>query len=216
VEGNYFFGNNVEGTGGIRIIGEGHKVINNYIADTEGEDAFSAISFMSGVLNSPLNRYFQVKDALVAFNTLVNNKNSFEIGVGKNEELSLPPVNSVIANNIVFSTKRKLVTETAVPVDFRWEGNIFYGADPGMKLNEGVRIIDPRLEKGSDGIWRPSASSPALRSAAGKYECVQRDILGRIRTEPKDIGCEQASDGHLISGPVNKNETGPRWDIHGL
>ncbi|MFA7229105.1 MAG: polysaccharide lyase 6 family protein [Melioribacteraceae bacterium] len=216
VEGNYFFGNNIKGTGGIRIIGEGHKVINNYIADTEGADAFSAISFMNGVKDSPLNRYFQVKDALVAFNTLINNRTSFEIGVGKNEELSLPPVNSTIANNIVFSTKGKLVTETDTPQNFKWEGNIFYGSEMGMNPNDGVRFIDPKLEKGKDGLWRQTNFSPSRNAAAGKYDLVNVDIDGQIRKEPKDIGSDQISDEKNIYRPLTKKDVGPCWFINNM
>lgn len=211
VEGNYFLGNNVKNTGGIRIIGEGHKVINNYIADTEGSVTTSALSFMSGVPNSPLNRYFQVKDAIVAFNTLVNNKTSIEIGVGKNEEVSLPPINSTVANNIIYSTKAKLITETAAPQNFKWEGNIFYGSELGMHSNEGIKLIDPLFVKGSDGLWRPSSQSPAIKSAIGKYEFVTDDIDGQKRNGPKDAGCDQITNTITKYKPLTKNDVGPTW-----
>jgi len=211
VEGNYFFGNNVKGTGGIRIIGEGHKVINNYIADTEGNNTVSALTFMNGVPDSPLNRYFQVKNAVVAFNTLVNNKTSIEFGVGKNDEVSLPPINSVIANNIVVSAKGKLITEIDIPMDTNWEGNIFYGSQLGIKENKGIKIIDPKLENGSDGVWRPSEFSPALKSAIVGYDFVQTDIDGQNRINPKDVGCDQISDQPIKYKPINKNDVGPNW-----
>ena len=211
VEGNYFLGNNVKGTGGIRIIGEGHKIINNYIVDTEGTNTVSALSFMNGVPNSPLNGYFQVKNAVVAFNTLVNNKISIEFGVGKNEEVSLPPINSIIANNIVVSTKGKLIKETDVPQNIQWEGNIFYGSQLGIKENKGIKIIDPELEKSEDGLWHPTLSSPVIKSGIGMYDFISEDIEGQKRTEPKDPGCDQISEQPIKYRPINKNDVGPNW-----
>ena len=85
VYGNYFFGANKESTGGVRIIGENHKVWNNYFANLTGGGYWSALSMVNGVPDSPLNRYFQVKNAVVAFNTFVNNSDNLDIGTGKND-----------------------------------------------------------------------------------------------------------------------------------
>ncbi len=57
---NIFLGEQKSRTGGIRIIGEDHLVTNNYLEGLTGDDSRSAISFMNGVPNSPLNEYFQV------------------------------------------------------------------------------------------------------------------------------------------------------------
>ncbi|MDB6034415.1 MAG: hypothetical protein JWM16_4753, partial [Verrucomicrobiales bacterium] len=81
VEGNFFFGHNKPNTGGVRIIGEDHKVFNNYFADLSGTGTRSALTFMLALTNSPLNGYFQVKRAVVAFNTFVNCAASLRIGV---------------------------------------------------------------------------------------------------------------------------------------
>ena len=43
VEGNYFFGNGISGSGGVRIIGENHKVYNNYFDKLRGTDARSLL-----------------------------------------------------------------------------------------------------------------------------------------------------------------------------
>ena len=57
--------------GGIRVVGQNHTIINNYIADVDDE-ADGAISFAAGVPNTPLNGYLQVRDTVVAHNTVVN------------------------------------------------------------------------------------------------------------------------------------------------
>ena len=109
VEGNFFLGRHARGSGGVRIIGEGHRVVNNYFEGLEGDDARSAISMMNGLPDSPLAGYFQVKGAVVAFNTLVDNKSNLAIGVGAGEENTLPPQDCLIANNIVEGRRHPLI-----------------------------------------------------------------------------------------------------------
>lgn len=210
VYGNYFFGNNVKGTGGIRIIGEGQKVYNNYLQDLEGEDAFSAISIMNGVPDSPPNRYFQVKNALVAFNTLINNRHSIEIGVGKDAELNLPPINSVIANNIVYSTKGALIKYIDIPKNFKWEGNLVYGSDLGITNPGGISIADPKFQI-NEFIYRPQAIELVKDKAVGVYEFVTENIDGQKRSNIKSIGCDEISNSEMIRKPMNKYNTGPKW-----
>ena len=79
VAGNYFFGNGVSESGGVRIIGENHKVYNNYFENLRGTGYRAALCMVRGKQNSALNEYYQVKNALVAFNTMVNCSQSFSI-----------------------------------------------------------------------------------------------------------------------------------------
>lgn len=210
VYGNYFFGNNVKGTGGVRIIGEGHKVYNNYFQDLEGEDAFSALSIMNGVQNSPLNRYYQVKNAIVAFNTFINNRHSIEIGIGKNEELSLPPINCTIANNIVYSIKGKLIKYVDEPQSFKWEGNIFFGSELGIVNPGGIDVKDTQM-KMVDDLFRPQNLEVIQNKAVGSYDFVDEDIEGQKRAQLKSIGCDEMNNSKIIHVPMNKKNTGPAW-----
>jgi len=210
VYGNYFFGNNVENTGGVRIIGEGHKVYNNYFQDLEGDDAFSALSIMNGVPNSPLNRYFQVKNCIVAFNTFVNNRHSIEIGVGKDAEISLPPINCTIANNLVYSTKGQLIKFIDEPQNFSWKGNVFFGSNLGIDKNDGITIGNPQFKKEGE-LFRPTNFELIEKKAIGEYEFVKDDIDGQLRPKIKSIGCDEISNEKIIRTPMNKNNTGPKW-----
>jgi poly(beta-D-mannuronate) lyase len=211
VEGNFFFGQHVKKTGGIRVIGENHTVINNYLEGLEGQDAFSALAFMNGVKNSPANRYFQVKNALIAFNTFVNNKHNITIGVGANAELSLPPVDCIIANNIVLGTEENLINEISKPENFKWEGNILYGTSSGIDFNDGIYFVNPELQKAPDGLWRITKHSPAVGNAKGDYPLIKLDIDGQERKGTKDIGCDQLSDEPVKNKPLNNTNTGPYW-----
>ena len=62
VYGNYFIGNNLRRTGGIRVIGEDHEICRNYFHGLAGAGALSALCVMNGVPNSPLHGYYQVKN----------------------------------------------------------------------------------------------------------------------------------------------------------
>lgn len=212
VEGNYFFANKVPNSGGIRIIGEDHVVINNYIADCAGTGLKSAISIMNGVPNSPLNRYFQVKRAIVAFNTLVNNRVNFNIGAGKDSELTLPPLDCVIANNIVQGNLSPLILETDKPINMKYEGNIFYGAEVGINpIPQGIVVSNPKLHLSSDSMYRPLSDSPIIGNAVGNYPMVERDIDGQMRGDIKDIGCDQLSGDPIVYRPLKRNDVGPNW-----
>jgi poly(beta-D-mannuronate) lyase len=99
VEGNCFLGHRARNTGGVRIIGEDHRVVNNYFQDLAGRAERAAISLMNGIPNSPLNGYFQVKRAFVASNTIVDCAEAVAVGVGSRGTLA--PEGCVFKDNRV-------------------------------------------------------------------------------------------------------------------
>lgn len=103
VEENYFFGNGKPNTGGIRIINEKQKVINNYCEGLTGYRFRGALVIMNGVPNSPLNRYFQVKDSEASNNTFID-CDYIQLCAGSDEERSATPENTVVNNNIIYNT----------------------------------------------------------------------------------------------------------------
>jgi poly(beta-D-mannuronate) lyase len=209
VEGNFFIANHVPNSGGIRIIGEDHKVFNNYISGTSGSSLKSALTIMNGVANSPLNRYFQVKRAVVAFNTLVDNVYGINIGGGKDAEVSLPPLDCVIANNIVQGSTSPLITLTDTPVNMTWQANLFYGASLGMAQPQGISVLNPQLARGPDGLWRPSATSPAINASAGSFPYVMLDMDGQVRDGQPDIGADETSALSVVHRPLTRTDVGP-------
>jgi len=216
VEGNFFFGHGKTRTGGVRIIGEDHKVFNNYFQDLAGADGRSALSIMQGLEDTPLNGYFQVKNAIVAFNTFVNCDNSLLIGLsdtltGTDRETTLPPVDCKIANNIIRSTKNKLVDQRITPLNLAWEGNVAFGTVLGILANLGITVSDPKLVQGADGLWRPANESPALGAAHGDYSFITTDIDGQNRPLLKDAGCDQSSSTPPIREPLTPADVGPAW-----
>ena len=73
VDGNYFIGDkDSPHVGGIRLIGTGHWVTNNYFFNLRGEIFRGPLAIMNGIRRPAINRYIQVTDAVVAYNTWVN------------------------------------------------------------------------------------------------------------------------------------------------
>lgn len=213
VAGNFFIGNGVRNTGGSRLIGERHRVINNYYENLTGTEFKGALPVVNGIPNSPLNRYFQVKDAVVAFNTFVNCKYTFVIGAGVSEEATLPPENLTIANNVVQTDSREpVITIRAEPIDPQWEGNVFAGSSLGLpQTPDGIMMADPMLRP-AGAIWRPSANSPVYGGAAGGCGWVDEDVDGQRRPpEPRDAGADARSEMPIVYHPLSPSDVGPSW-----
>ena len=72
-------------------------------------------SRMNGIPKSPLNRYNQVTDVVVAHNTWINCKSPWHFGVGTNisqkdvlppsEIRSATPIRTIVANNVIYNEK---------------------------------------------------------------------------------------------------------------
>lgn len=123
VENNYFFGNRKANTGGIRIINETQTVNNNYCEGLTGNRFRSALVIMNGVPNSPINRYFQVKDSK-ASNNLIVDCDYIQLCAGSDEERSAVPISSEMSNNIIYNTKKDEVFTIYDDVSgIKFEGN---------------------------------------------------------------------------------------------
>lgn len=209
VEGNYFLGNNNYDAGGVRIIGEDHRVFNNYFYELNGSGYRSALCMVLGVVNSPLNRYYQVKRASVAFNTFVDCRNSITIGYGSSDDQSLTPLDCKIANNIAVSDDDIFEYETD-PVNMVVEGNFLWG-DPGIDLPDGNQLADPLLEQGEDTLWRLTAGSPAIDAGVGSYDYLTHDMDGQPRMGGLDAGADEYSSEPIGRRPPGPESTGPGW-----
>jgi poly(beta-D-mannuronate) lyase len=213
VAANYFLGNRRPLTGGVRIVGEDHLVVNNYFAELAGVASRAPLSIMQGIVNTPLNGYHQVRRATVAYNTFAHCTNAFIVGLtgtsGTNVT-TLPPEDSVIANNIVLQTAGRIVDLRTNPVNMTWASNIFWIATPGV-TNPGILRVDPLLVQNLDGLWRPGPASPALFNAAAGLVSVTNDFEGHPRPGANDIGCDQASVAPAPWPPSGTNTTGPLW-----
>src|SRR5262249_21731611 len=130
---------------------------------------------------------------------------------GTSQQTTLPPVDCRIANNLVYSTRNKLVDQRITPLNLTWEGNIMFGSTLGISIDTGITLADPELVEDDDRLWRPAANSPALGAAQGDYRFVTTDADGQDRSGPKDVGCDQASADAATEGPLTMADVAPTW-----
>jgi poly(beta-D-mannuronate) lyase len=211
VEGNFFLGEGVANTGGVRIIGEDHRVVNNYFENLQGTGGRSALVLVDGIPESPLGGYFQVKRALVAFNTFVDCREPIEIGNGLGSSgRSLPPDGVVFANNLVRAIgDRPIVTILDASALVKWVGNKVGGAPIGI-AEPGIEEAAVVMEK-REGLFRPVPGSIAEDGARGDYQMISEDIDGQPRSVALDVGCDEDSDQKILYRPADSLSVGPSW-----
>ncbi|QDT67884.1 Chondroitinase-B precursor [Planctomycetes bacterium MalM25] len=213
VEGNFFLGEGKSGSGGVRVIGERQTLINNYFQNLDGR-ADGAISISAGVENSPLNEYFQVKDALIAHNTIVSVNDAaitFDHGLGSSDRTLLAE-DVTVANNLIWSTQDPLF-EGNEGSGWTWEGNIAFGQSLGPAAgNPGVTFVDPQLTLGADGLFRPGSNSPSVNNGVGDYSgLISTDMDGQPRVSVFDIGADEFSAAAIVRKPLEAGDVGPDW-----
>ncbi len=208
VDGNIFFGGNKEESGGIRVIGEDHVVTNNYIeGGTRGGFWITA-----GVPDSPPTGYVEANNAVVAFNTIVDSGGryfDFSNGLDKSGRTLLPK-NVVIANNIMVGAKGKIDFKGKQGEGWKIVGNLSSTA-PDDAPATGITVADLKMERGEDGLLRPTKESPAIGAAQGDVAVAATDIDGQKRAAKTDIGCDEISDEPKVFGRLDAGTTGPSW-----
>ncbi len=135
VEGNLFYGNDKEGTGGVRVINEGNWIVNNFMSHCKGQGFRSPLAIMAGVFNSPANRYLPVRDAVIANNTFLN-CSPFSISEGKDAERSVDPKNVLLLNNLFYANTPGPLCYTVSTIDSVFAaGNVFSASltNPGVQ-----------------------------------------------------------------------------------
>ena len=162
VEGNLFYGNDKEGTGGVRVINEGNWIVNNFMSHCKGQGFRSPLAIMAGVFNSPANRYLPVRDAVIANNTFLN-CSPFSISEGKDAERSVDPKNVLLLNNLFYSNKTGPLCYTVPTIDSVFAaGNVFSASltNPGVSgFNAGAITLQKWDSKGFPVIGASGANN---------------------------------------------------------
>ena len=242
-EGNFILGENKKGTTGIRVAGELHHVINNYICDV-AEDGIRLItgeyveSSLTGEYkpfkmkkNAPLDRlpkYSPVKNGVFAHNTLINiGGNGIVVGYNyKNQwskiQMVLLPENNLILNNLVINSKEfainVAVQDKNPPLDFlNFKPNKF----EGNIVFKGDVNLNP-LPSGIKSIdpklvlGKDGLYRPSKNSPlvnSGVNSDVKDDMDGQVRDDKKDVGSDEFSNTKIIRHPLTAEEVGPGWVI---
>jgi poly(beta-D-mannuronate) lyase len=219
VDGNYFIGDGNENVGGVRLINTGHWVVNNYFYNLKGQNFRSPLAIMNGIPKSPLNRYNQVTDVVVAHNTYINCIEPWHFGVGTNisqkdvlplsEIRSARPIRTVVANNIIYNEKGD--TEVVIAHDkvdgVSFISNLTNNMDTKV---EGLQVSNFEISEVAENIYVP-ANMPEVEVYNGfDFETIEKDLFGNVRKDKNSIG---AVTGSLDKDPMilDKEKYGPKW-----
>lgn len=169
VEGNVFLGNHRKETGGIRVIGEDHRVEGNFLSGIEGDEARSALCLMNALQSPPLNSYWQVKRARIKDNTVLDCRQAITIGYAdKDVTAPLPPVDCSFTGNYVSSEGRIPVALLDPNAKIAWKDNAFWGTATGVGEVSGISLNEVRMKRAMPPIparkdtgvaWLPVSSS---------------------------------------------------------
>lgn len=235
IEGNYFFGgdkaigtspdNATLYTGGIRIYGKDHVIINNYMQGLNGTKWDAPITLTLGDAidgqSSALSKHFRAENVLIAFNTLVDNSHGIEIGFDNNGSYGKDVSNIEIVNNLITGSENSLVeiidnndqgsnitwlnnllfpTETATVIS----GNTSTSFTTSMVVNE-----NPNLTFDSEeNIWRSTATTPNYINAV-TTENINEDIEGQTRAIASNPGADHFSTESVRYHYLKPADVGP-------
>ena len=224
VDGNYFIGDeNSPHVGGIRLIGTGHWVTNNYFYNLRGEIFRAPLAIMNGIKRSPLNRYIQVTDVVVAFNTWVNCKSPWQIGVGSNvdqkdvlpasEIRSETPIRTLIANNVIYNSegdKMPIVRYDSINgIDF--QSNVINNQGVDFKGVAGLQTMDFSITELEDDVWVPSKELSEVQVHYGfEFDQISKDLAGNSRKDDNQIGAFSGADIQKTN-LMDRSQYGPKW-----
>lgn len=225
IDGNYFIGDSKnENIGGIRIINTGHWVTNNYFLNLKGKSFRSPLAVMNGIPKSPQNRYNQVTDVVVAYNTYVNCDSPWQFGVGtniaqvdvlpKSEIRSARPIRTIVANNVIYNDKanQTIVVEHDKTDGVTFKNNIIDNQRMLTKDYEGgIALVSLELKKISDNIVIPTGVSDTIKPYMGfDFNTISKDLFGNSRADNNSIGAVVNSN---MPNPniLDKSKYGTDW-----
>jgi len=225
VDGNYFIGDGInENYGGIRLINTGHWVTNNYFYNLKGKSFRSPLAVMNGIPKSPLNRYNQVTDVVVAYNTYVNCSAPWQFGVGtniaqadvlpKSEIRSARAIRTTLANNVIYNSEglEQVVVENDKADGVTFKSNIIDNQGVAFKdFNGGIIGATLELKELSDNILIPvGIPSDVKPYNSFGFDTIKTDLFGNPRQDGKGLG---ATVGEITKVPniLDKSKYGATW-----
>lgn len=219
IDGNYFIGDGNENVGGVRLVNTGHWVVNNYFYNLKGKNFRSPLAIMNGIPKSSQNRYNQVTDVVVAYNTWVNCIDPWHVGIGVNIDQTdvLPlseirsdrPIRTIIANNIIYNDKGDI---NPIVAHDKIDGITFKSNLTNNKngVIEGLQIGSFGISKVAENLYFPSNLPKVVTYKGFEFETIETDLLGNVRKDNNSIG---AVVGTTQKDPLilDKKKYGPNW-----
>lgn len=222
IDSNIFIGDeNSDFMGGIRLINTGHWITNNYFYKIKGNEFRSALAVMNGVPKSPQNRYNQVTDAVVAYNTFVDCGTPWQLSVGANMDKSavLPaqeirsarPTRTIIANNLIYNSGDvKAPIKAYDKIDgILFKKNIINTNYESKSETKELQRNDFTLNKQSDWLYVPTANQTDVYNGFD-FENITKDVFGNDRNPKNGIGA-MVLPVDKNKGQINKKDFGTTW-----
>jgi len=205
VSGNWFIGNEVKGTGGVRVINEGHLIYNNFFYKLRGDNFLSSLAIMNGIPNTPANGYLQIKNVVVSNNTFYDCAFpwAFCVGFGERNRIARPE-GVLLLNNLIYSPKTsELIKKFDNSDGIKMDNNLLIGSS-GVSKEEGT-VTGKAFEA---KVWNLEMAYTNLK--AKKLPYVKFDILGQLRGVTV-IGAFQDKDEKPLVELATSKNCGPTW-----
>jgi len=224
IDGNYFIGDGVnENYGGIRIINTGHWVVNNLFYKLKGKNFRSPLAVMNGIPKSPLNRYNQVTDVVVAYNTYVDSNSPWQFGVGtniaqaavlpKSEIRSARPLRTEVVNNVIYNSvgDPNPIIEHDKADGVTFKSNIISNNGVEVANSHGLIFNELTLTAIGKNLTAPTAGFDDVKIYNGfDFESITNDLLGESREKSNKIGAILNAK-NLNLDLLDKSKYGATW-----
>ncbi len=177
VENNVFFGNGADHTGGIRVINGEQTILNNYMEGLAGYRFGGALVVMNGVPNSSINRYHQVKNALIENNSLINSDH-VQLAAGSDLERSAVPIDSRMADNLFYSeAEHDIFTVYDDISGIEFENNVQNRAS-ALGTEQHFMTKPMAMSRASNGLLYPNDTALAAFGVARDLQPIQKQETG--------------------------------------
>jgi parallel beta-helix repeat protein len=204
VEGNFI----LAGSNGIRIYGNDHLIVNNYVERVAGAGIVLGSGSVRDHLatDSPESR--RGNDApdrvTIALNTVLSSGSA----ISGESQRTLPPLGCTISDNLLVGDAGTDLVAMPFQQGITWSGNLVWGAAGNGNLPAGgFRRIDPKLT--TSGVRRLTAGSPAINAASRSYPTVTRDLDGHPRSGKADVGADEYGTAVPLNRPLTTADVGP-------
>jgi poly(beta-D-mannuronate) lyase len=203
VENNYFLGNRVPNTGGIRIINENQTVRNNYLYGLTGHRFRGALVIMNGVPNGPINRYDPVIDSIMD-NNIVVDSDHIQMCAGSDEERSAPPTGTTMHQNI-FMSKTNLSPFTIYDdiSGISFEGNVA-NEEAEIPISGGFSKAPYSVVKNEHGLLVPEQSLiDQIEFGEVKQPVAKKDTGAAFYPKVEELVTFQSGKTHAVAAGTN-------------
>ncbi|WP_258103281.1 chondroitinase-B domain-containing protein [Marinoscillum sp. MHG1-6] len=227
VEGNYIFGSedacNLDGNcpGGIRVYGEDHVVVNNYLQGLKGDRWDAPITLTYGDAKrggTSLAAHYRPDNIIIAYNTLVDNDYGIQIGFDNGGKYNLPPKDVIMAFNLVTGSTNELIKYYNDPEGMVWVDNVFYPTGSAVLTQDGTKtfgsdeisVADPQLTfDATTSLWKSTESTQQYLKDDELIGSMIKDVHGDLRGSMTTVGADEFSMESIRFAPLAVDDVGP-------